>query len=298
MNVENVLELLESLKRQHKGTGGGILLRKNGTTTEDGDEETAEKMVGRMLKFQQASSPLVNVALRLLGVQTPLVWVCLSMGFSFFLLLAASPIVVMGLLSFQLWEFVQSTWWGWWRSCCDFAGDGFYAQVYDTVSRFLVDSLASVLWVRNFSAFELWQIAQKFEMLVASGETNGNSDCLNAWLGIRKSRNIIDMDFNLFIWFLNLSVSWLLLMYICLFGCHSLQEISFGNWWRCFWKQPWMWVLTHSSLLQDLLSMWGLGSAQQSTELVKQPGLCRGFSISAWRTRKRFTTGSVLLPGA
>jgi hypothetical protein len=102
MNVENVLELLESLKRQHKGTGGGILLRKNGTTTEDGDEETAEKMVGRMLKFQQASSPLVNVALRLLGVQTPLVWVCLSMGFSFFLLLAASPIVVMGLLSFQL----------------------------------------------------------------------------------------------------------------------------------------------------------------------------------------------------
>ncbi len=88
MNVENVLELLESLKRQHKGTGGGILLRKNETTTEDGDEETAEKMVGRMLKFQQASSSLVNVALRLLGVQTPLVWVCLSMGFSFFLLLA------------------------------------------------------------------------------------------------------------------------------------------------------------------------------------------------------------------
>jgi hypothetical protein len=30
----------------------------------------------------------------------------------------------------------------------------------------------------------------------------------------------------------------------------------------------------------------------------KQPGLCRGFSISAWRTRKRFTTSSVLLPGA
>ncbi|KAH8966309.1 hypothetical protein BDL97_03G019200 [Sphagnum fallax] len=30
-------------------------------------------MVGRTLQFQQASSPLVNVALRLLGVQTPLV---------------------------------------------------------------------------------------------------------------------------------------------------------------------------------------------------------------------------------
>jgi hypothetical protein len=88
MNVENVLELLESLYRQYKGTGGGILLRKNGTTTEEGYEETAEKMVGRMLQFQQASSPLVNVDLGLLGVQTPLVWVCLSMGFSFFLLLA------------------------------------------------------------------------------------------------------------------------------------------------------------------------------------------------------------------
>ncbi|CAM6021058.1 unnamed protein product [Sphagnum balticum] len=99
MNVENVLELLESLNRQHKGTGGGILLRKNGTTTEEGDEETAEKMVGRMLQFQQASSPLVNVALGLLGVQTPL--------------------------------------------------------VCDTVSRFLVDSLVSVLRVRNFSAFDL-----------------------------------------------------------------------------------------------------------------------------------------------
>ncbi|KAH9537866.1 hypothetical protein CY35_16G074800 [Sphagnum magellanicum] len=73
MNVEYVLELLESLKRQYKGTGGGILLRKNGTTTEEGDEETAEKMVGRMLQFQQASSPLVNVALGLLGVQIPLV---------------------------------------------------------------------------------------------------------------------------------------------------------------------------------------------------------------------------------
>jgi hypothetical protein len=48
------------------------------------------------------------------------------------------------------------------------------------VSRFLVDSLASVLRVTNFSAFELRQIAQKFEMLVASGETNGNNDCLNA----------------------------------------------------------------------------------------------------------------------
>jgi len=88
MNVEYVLELLESLKRQYKGTGGGILLRKNGTTTEEGDEETAEKMVGRMLQFQQASSPLVNVALGLLGVQIPLVWACLAMGFSFFLLLA------------------------------------------------------------------------------------------------------------------------------------------------------------------------------------------------------------------
>ncbi len=84
MNVE----LLESLERQHKGTGGGILLRKNGITTEKGDKETAEKMVGRMLQVQQASSPLVNVALGLLGVQTPLVWVCPSMGFSFFLLLA------------------------------------------------------------------------------------------------------------------------------------------------------------------------------------------------------------------
>ncbi|CAK9220646.1 unnamed protein product [Sphagnum troendelagicum] len=62
-------------------------------------------MVGRTLQFQQASSPLVNVALGLLGVQTPL--------------------------------------------------------VCDTVSRFLVDSLASVLQVRNFSAFELQQIAQK-----------------------------------------------------------------------------------------------------------------------------------------
>jgi len=48
------------------------------------------------------------------------------------------------------------------------AGDGLYAQVCDTVSRFLVDSLASVLQVRNFSAFELQQIAQKFEILVAS----------------------------------------------------------------------------------------------------------------------------------
>jgi len=101
MNVENVLELLESLKRQHKGTGGGILLRKNETTTEDGDEETAEKMVGRMLKFQQASSSLVNVALRLLGVQTPLVWVCLSMGFSFFLLLAPACITNCGDGSFE-----------------------------------------------------------------------------------------------------------------------------------------------------------------------------------------------------
>jgi hypothetical protein len=88
MNVENVLELLESLKRQHKGIGDGLLLRKNGITTEEGDKETAEKMVGRMLQFQQASSPLVNVALGLLGVQTPLVWVCLSMGFPCFLLLA------------------------------------------------------------------------------------------------------------------------------------------------------------------------------------------------------------------
>ncbi|KAH9567329.1 hypothetical protein CY35_03G023800 [Sphagnum magellanicum] len=117
MNVENVLELLESLKRQHKSTGeGGIVLHRNGTTTERGDEETAEKMVGQMLQFQQAS-PLVNVALGLMGVQTPL--------------------------------------------------------VCDTVSRFLVDSLASVLRVRNFSAFELQQITQKFEMLVASGQTNG-----------------------------------------------------------------------------------------------------------------------------
>jgi len=41
------------------------------------------------------------------------------------------------------------------------------------VSRFFIDSVASVLWVRNFSAFELQQIAQKFKMLVASGETNG-----------------------------------------------------------------------------------------------------------------------------
>ncbi len=63
---------------------------------------------------------------------------------------------------------------------CDFAGDGLYAQVCDTVSRFLVDSLASVLQVRNFSAFELQQIAQKFEMLVASGETNGTNDWVNA----------------------------------------------------------------------------------------------------------------------
>ncbi len=220
-------------------------------------------------------------------------WVFLSF---FFWLLPESPIVVMGLLSFQVWKFVQSTWWGWWRSCCDFAGDGFYAQVCDTVSRFLVDTLASVLWVRNFSVFELGQIAQKFEMLVASGETNGNNECLIGYSKIKK--HIIDMDFYLFFWFLNLSVSCLLLMYICLFGCHCLQEISFWNWWRCFRKQPWMWVLTYSSLLQDLLSMWGLGSAQQSTELVKQPGLCRGFSISAWRTRKRFTTSSVLLPGA
>jgi len=98
---------LESLKRQDKGTGGGILLRKNGTTTEEGDEETAEKMVGRTLQFQQALSPLVNVALGLLGVQTPLVWVCLPMGFSFFLsfflwLLPESPIVMMDLLSFQV----------------------------------------------------------------------------------------------------------------------------------------------------------------------------------------------------
>jgi hypothetical protein len=88
MNVENVLELLELLKRQHKGTWGGILLCKNETTTEEGDEETAEKMVGWMLQFQQASSPLVNVALGLLGVKIPLVCVCLSMGFSFFLLVA------------------------------------------------------------------------------------------------------------------------------------------------------------------------------------------------------------------
>ncbi len=58
----------------------------------------------------------------------------------------------------------------------DFAGDGFYAQVCDTVSRFLVDSLASVLRVRNLSAFELQKIGQKFEMLVASG----NNDCFNA----------------------------------------------------------------------------------------------------------------------
>jgi hypothetical protein len=55
-----------------------------------------------------------------------------------------------------------------------------YTQVCDTVSRFLVDSLASVLHVRNFSAFELQQIAQKFEMLVASGETNGTNDWVNA----------------------------------------------------------------------------------------------------------------------
>ncbi|CAM6049463.1 unnamed protein product [Sphagnum compactum] len=75
-------------------------------------------MVGRTLQFQQASSPLVNVALGLLGVQTPL--------------------------------------------------------VCDTMSRFLVDSLASVPRGRNFSAFELQQIAQKFEMLVASRETNGD----------------------------------------------------------------------------------------------------------------------------
>jgi hypothetical protein len=57
------------------------------------------------------------------------------------------------------------------------------------VSRFLVDSLASVLQVRNFSAFELQQIAQKFEMLVASGETNGTNDWVNARLGFQKSRN-------------------------------------------------------------------------------------------------------------
>jgi hypothetical protein len=60
-----------------------------------------------------------------------------------------------------------------------------YTQVCDTVSRFLVDSVASVLRVRNFSAFELQQIAQKFEMLVASGQTNGN-DCLSDLLGFRK----------------------------------------------------------------------------------------------------------------
>jgi hypothetical protein len=60
----------------------------------------------------------------------------------------------------------------------DFAGDGFYAQVCDTVSRFLVESLASLLRVRNLSAFELQKIGQKFEMLVASGKTNGNNDCL------------------------------------------------------------------------------------------------------------------------
>ncbi|KAH8973540.1 hypothetical protein BDL97_01G053200 [Sphagnum fallax] len=106
----NVLELFESLKRQHKGTGGGILLRKNGTTTEEGDEETAEKMVGRMLQFQQASSPLVNVGLGLLGVQTPL--------------------------------------------------------VCDTVSRFLVDSLASVLWEISF--WNWWRIGGAFSTMVAS----------------------------------------------------------------------------------------------------------------------------------
>jgi hypothetical protein len=44
----------------------------------------------------------------------------------------------------------------------------------------LVGSLASVLQVRNLSAFELRKIGQKFEMLVASGETNGNNDCFNA----------------------------------------------------------------------------------------------------------------------
>jgi hypothetical protein len=95
MNVENVLELLESLKRQHKSTGeGGIVLHRNGKTTERGDEETAEKMVGQMLQFQQAS-PLVNVALGLMGVQTPLV--CLSLYGFFF-------------LSFFLW-LLNHQWW-------------------------------------------------------------------------------------------------------------------------------------------------------------------------------------------
>jgi hypothetical protein len=75
----------------------------------------------------------------------------------------------------------------------------------------------------------LRKIGQKFEMLVASGETNGNNDCFNAWLGFRKSRNTsLTWIFICFFWFLNLSVSYFLLMYICLFGCHSLQEISFG----------------------------------------------------------------------
>jgi hypothetical protein len=48
------------------------------------------------------------------------------------------------------------------------------------VSRFLVDNLASVLPVRNLSAFELRKIGIFFEMLVASGETYGNNDCFNA----------------------------------------------------------------------------------------------------------------------
>ncbi len=75
-------------------------------------------------------------------------WVFLSF---FFWLLPESPIVVMGLLSFQVWKFVQSTWWGWWRSCCDFAGDGFYAQVCDTVSRF---------WLTPLLQFCGWEISQ------------------------------------------------------------------------------------------------------------------------------------------
>jgi hypothetical protein len=51
-------------------------------------------MVGQMLQFQQAS-PLVNVALGLMGVQTPLV--CLSLYGFFF-------------LSFFLW-LLNHQWW-------------------------------------------------------------------------------------------------------------------------------------------------------------------------------------------
>jgi len=154
----------------------------------------------------------------------------------------------MGLLSFQVGKFVQSTWWGWWWSCCDFAGVGFMHRFVIQWAGFWLTVLLQFCRVRNFSAFELQQIAQKFEMLVASGETNGNNDCLNAWLGIRKSRNT--------------SLTWI---FICFFGFWIVSFLLVADVCMSLWMS-----LFAGDLILELVEMF-LKAAMDVSSYSQQP---------------------------